>query len=77
MGSAAFTKDGKPGIPRYQPPIPRDYHTDPGNLGTDGKGPKQPGIIYKGELPGIDPWNVQNERLRRATIEANQSGGNT
>lgn len=73
MGSDRFTRDGKPGIPRYVFPLPRDYHADPGNLRST-NGPKQPGVVYRGELPQIPPWNATNERLRRATIQAFQSG---
>ncbi len=75
QGSDKYTKDGKPGIPRYVPPYPKDYHADSSNLGSTPNGPKQPGILYVGELPTMDPWNVLNARLRQATIEAYQSGG--
>lgn len=76
MGSDKYTQDGKPGRPRYFYPLPRDYHADPGNLGASPNGPKQPGIVYSGEIPGagFEPWNSRNEKLRRATIEAAQQG---
>lgn len=73
---AESTPDGKPGVPRYRFPWPRDMHADPGNLGTTPNGPKQPGIEYAGEIPGpgFEPWNSRNEKLRRQTIEAAQAG---
>lgn len=76
MGSAKYTRDGAPGRPRYIYPLPRDYHADTGNLGTSANGPKQPGIVYAGEIPGagFEPWNSRNEKLRRQTIEAAQGG---
>ena len=75
-GLANGTKDGVPGVPRYIYPLPRDYHADPGNLGTTPNGPKQPGIEYYGEVPraGFEPWNSRNEKLRRSAIQAAQSG---
>lgn len=71
-----YTKDGKPGVPRYVYPLPRDMHADGGNLGATPNGPKQPGVQYRGEIPGagFEPWNSRNEKLRRATILAAQSG---
>jgi hypothetical protein len=71
-----WTKDGIPGVPRYVYPLPRDYHADTGNLGYSPNGPKQPGIQYAGEIPGagFEPWNSRNEKLRRAAIDAAQSG---
>ena len=76
QGTNAYGADGQPGIPRYVAPVPRAYHADPGNIGFMGM-PKQPGLQYYGELPraGFDPWNSRNEKLRRAMIEAVQSGG--
>jgi hypothetical protein len=74
QGSDEFTRDGKPGVPRYVAPYPRDYHADPGNLGTDGKGPKQPHIQYRGEIPGKEPYGVTRERLRQQAIQQGQSG---
>lgn len=41
QGSDQFTRSGKPGVPRYQPPYPRTYHADPANLAST-SGPKQP-----------------------------------
>jgi hypothetical protein len=51
-------------------------HADTGNLGSTPNGPKQPGIQYRGEIPGagFEPWNSRNEKLRRQTIDAAQSG---
>lgn len=71
-----YTKDGKPGQPRYVYPLPRGMHADPGNLGTTPNGPKQPGVIYRGEIPGagFEPWNSKNEKLKRQIIDAAQSG---
>jgi hypothetical protein len=71
-----YGADGKPGVPRYVYPLPRDYHADTGNLGTSPNGPKQPGIVYRGEVAGagFEPWNSRNEKLRRQAIEAAQSG---
>lgn len=75
MGSDKFTRDGKPGVPRYLAPWPRDYHADPGNLGAStSHGPKQPGIIYRGEIPGREPYGVTRERLRRGAITSAQAG---
>lgn len=74
--TGAYTKDGIPGSPRYVYPWPRDMHADTGNLGSTPNGPKQPGIQYRGEIPGagFEPWNSRNEKLRRQTIDAAQSG---
>jgi hypothetical protein len=76
MGSDQYTKDGKPGRPRYVYPLPRDYHADTGNIGSTPNGPKQPGIQYRGEVPGagFEPWVSRNEKLRRQAIAAAQSG---
>lgn len=75
-GSSQYTKDGRPGEPRYVYPLPRDYHADTANLGASPNGPKQPGIQYKGEIPGagFEPWNSRNEKLRQQAIAAAQSG---
>jgi hypothetical protein len=77
FGSDKYTKDGKPGQPRYVYPLPRDYHADPGNLGATTNGPKQPGIQYRGEIPGagFEPWNSRNEKLRQQVIQAAQANG--
>lgn len=74
--TSRWTKDGRPGAPRYMYPWPRDMHADPSNLGTTPNGPKQPGMIYRGELEwqGFEPWNSYNEKLRRSIIEAYQEG---
>src|SRR5438270_13791263 len=74
--SDKYTRDGKPGVPRYIYPLPRDYHADPANLGATPNGPKQPGVVYRGEVPGpgFEPWNSRNEKLRRQVIEAAQNG---
>lgn len=71
-----YTKDGKPGRPRYVYPLPRDMHADTGNLGSTPNGPKQPGVKYQGEIAGagFEPFNSRNEKLRRQTIAAAQSG---
>jgi hypothetical protein len=75
IGSSKFTRDGRPGQPRYIYPWPRTMHADPGNLGSMvASGPKQPGIEYSGDLHLREPWVATNERLRRATIAAYQSG---
>lgn len=72
-GDASGTKDGKPGIPRYVAPWPRDYHADPGNIGST-NGPKQPGIKYVGELPAREPVASLREKQRLAEILRNQQG---
>jgi hypothetical protein len=74
--TAAYGADGQPGVPRYVYPLPRDYHAESSNLGTTPNGPKQPGVVYYGEIPhaGFEPWNSKNEKLRRQVIEAAQSG---
>jgi hypothetical protein len=74
VGDPRSTRDGVPGTPRYVAPWPRDYHADPGNLGTTPNGPKQPGIKYAGELPGVEPVASRNEKRRLQTIQQNQSG---
>lgn len=76
QGSAQYTRDGKPGTPRYISPYPRDYHADPANLAADGKGSKAPGVEPWDSIPqkGFEPWNSQNEKLRQATIQAAQAG---
>jgi hypothetical protein len=76
QGSDKYTRDGKPGVPRFIAPLPRSYHADPANLGST-SGPKQPGLVYYGEVPhaGFEPWNSRNEKLRRQVIEAAQANG--
>lgn len=74
QGSDEFTRDGKPGVPRYIAPYPRDYHVDPANLAVVSRGPKAPGIEYWGDQPRHDPWAATNARLRQAAIQAAQSG---
>jgi hypothetical protein len=77
QGSDLYTKDGKPGVPRYTAPYPVDYHTDPANLAGDGKGPKAPGVTPwdSKQQAGFDPWNSQNEKLRQSLIQSAQAGG--
>jgi hypothetical protein len=76
QGSDLYGANGKPGIPRYIAPYPIDYHADPANLSSDGKGPKAPGVAPWDSLPqkGFDPWNSQNQKLRQSIIQAAQSG---
>jgi hypothetical protein len=77
QGSSAYTKDGRPGTPRYLAPYPIDYHVDPSNLASDGKGPKAPGVVPWDSLQqaGFEPWNSRNEKLRQSMIQATQAGG--
>lgn len=76
QGSDKYTRDGKPGRPRYLSPYPRDYHVDPANLASDGKGPKAPRVAPWDSIPqaGFEPWNSRNEKLRLSTIRAAQAG---
>jgi hypothetical protein len=72
VGVSTWTKDGKPGTPRYVAPLPRDQHADPATFAEGVK------MQYYGELPhaGFEPWNSRNEKLRRAVIQAAQAGSN-
>lgn len=76
QGSSEFTTSGKPGVPRYIAPMPRDYHVDPANLSVGGGGPKAPGVEPFDSIPqaGFEPWNSRNAKLRQSTIQAAQAG---
>lgn len=75
QGSDKYTRDGRPGVPRYVAPLPRDMHADPALIGFAGT-PYSTGLEYYGEIPhaGFEPWNSRNEKLRQQTIQAVQSG---